>query len=78
MTEKEISEKASRRSSSVAGSVTPMQEKGSAVTVKHNGDLEKLDEPELMDDETTTEKPLDDPKPVPVLKLFRFADKVDL
>ncbi|KAJ2803167.1 hypothetical protein H4R20_002999, partial [Coemansia guatemalensis] len=78
MTEKDVSEKASRRSSSATGTETPMQEKGGAVTDEHNAALEKLDEPELMDDKTTTQETLDDPKPVSVFQLFRFADKVDL
>ncbi|KAJ1744922.1 Multidrug resistance protein 1, partial [Coemansia sp. RSA 1591] len=40
--------------------------------------LEKLDEPELLVDGPIEQKALDNPDPVPVLKLFRFATKIDL
>ncbi|KAJ2496760.1 hypothetical protein GGH96_005595, partial [Coemansia sp. RSA 1972] len=78
MSEKKVTDIASHESSAT-GSVTPIHRKYS---FDDYGDvhesLEKLDEPELLVDGPVEQKALDNPDPVPVLKLFRFATKIDL
>ncbi|KAJ2175046.1 hypothetical protein IW139_000985 [Coemansia sp. RSA 353] len=79
MSEKKVTDIASHHESSATGSVTPIHRKYS---FDDYGDvhesLEKLDEPELLVDGPVEQKALDNPDPVPVLKLFRFATKIDL
>ncbi|KAJ2542755.1 hypothetical protein GGH12_002614 [Coemansia sp. RSA 1822] len=79
MSEKKITNIASHHESSATGSVTPIHPKYS---FDDYGDvhesLEKIDEPELLVEGPVEQKALDNPDPVPVLKLFRFATKIDL
>ncbi|KAJ2358679.1 hypothetical protein IWW50_002221 [Coemansia erecta] len=78
MSEKVTAGVSSRHGSWPAESVTPIPGKYSDDGDEIYESLEKLDEPDLLTEKSDEPQEVDTLDPVPMLKLFRFATKVDI